>query len=296
VILVVVLAWSTSWNYLMHRRSVFRTDYNLANRVEWQMQDWMARNMPHARAMAAGAVRFWYNVWNDLPQLGGGSEQGLMNPVTMPAQWDILLGEDPHLSILWMQTLGVDVALVNGKISKEFYHDYQYPEKFVGKLPVLHDDKAGNIIYSVPRRYPSLARVVDRANLDTMPSIPGNGDLPSLTAWHDLVENGPAAATVTRWEGTDRLHIKAPVGANQSVLVQVSYDTNWRAYSGNTQLPTRNTKLGLIVIDAPPGDHDIRLEFPTPAANKIGRVVTVLSAGAMAAFVLVGLRRRRLRT
>jgi hypothetical protein len=296
VVLIVALAWSTSWNYLMHRRSIFRTDYNLANRVEWQMQDWIARNMPQARAMAAGGVRFWYNVWNDLPQLGGGSEQGLTNQVTMPSQWEILLGSDAHLSTLWMQILGVDVALVNEKTSKEFYHDYQFPEKFAGKLPVLHDDKAGNIIYSVPRRYPSLARVIERTKLDAMPAIPGNGDLPTLTAWHDLVENGPEAPTVTQWDGTDRLHVKAPVGANQSVLVQVSYDTNWRAYSGGTQLPTRNTKLGLIVIDAPPGNHDIRLEFPTPFANWVGRGVTVLSSGALAALVVLGVRRRHLRT
>jgi uncharacterized membrane protein YfhO len=128
-----------------------------------------------------------------------------------------------------------------------------------------------------------------------MPRIPGNGDLPSLTAWHDLVEKGPEAPTVTRWEGTDRLHVKAPVAENQSVLVQVSYDTNWRAYSGNVRLTTRNTPLGLIVIDAPPGNHDIRLEFPTPVANWAGRAVTLLSIGAFAALVVLGVRRRRVR-
>ncbi len=296
VVLAIVLAWSTSWNYLMHRRSIFRTDYNLANRVEWQMQDWMARNMPHARALAAGGVRFWYNVWHDLPQLGGGSEQGLTNQVTMPSQWEILLGDDIRLSTLWMQILGVDVALVNDKTSKDVYRDYQFPEKFVGKLPVLHDDQAGNIIYDVPRRYRSLARVVDRGKLETMPRIPGNGDLPSLTAWHDLLENGPEAPTVTRWEGTDRLHVKAPVAENQSILVQVSYDTNWRAYSGNKSLTTRNTPLGLIVIDAPPGNHDIRLEFPTPFSNWVGRAVTLLTAGACAALIALGVRRRRVRS
>jgi hypothetical protein len=280
----------------MHRRSVFRTDYNLAERVEWQMQDWMSRNMPHARAMTAGGVRFWYNVWHDLPQLGGGSEQGLTNQVTMPSQWEILLGSDPVLSTLWMQILGVDTVLVNDRTSKEIYHDYQFPEKFAGKLPVLYDDKAGNIIYAVPRRYPSIARVVDRTRAAGMPGIPANGDLPSLTAWHELVEKGPEAPTVTKWRDTDRLDIKAPVGENQSILVQVSYDTNWRAYSGSTRLPTRNTKLGLILIDAPPGNHDIRLEFPTPFSNVAGRAVTLVSLTISAALIYMGIRRRKLRT
>jgi hypothetical protein len=296
VVVVIALAWSTSWNYLVHRRSIFRTDYNLTERVEWQMQDWMARNMPGARAMAAGGVRFWYNVWNDLPQLGGGSEQGLTNQVSMPSQWEILMGPDFELSNLWMQILGVDVVLVNDKSSKEHYHDYQYPEKFAGKLPVIYDDKAGNVIYGVPRRYSSLARVVDRAKIDQLPSIPGNGDLPSLTAWHEAVENGPEAPTSTRWEGTDRLHVSAPVAAGQSILVQVSYDTNWRAYSGGVQLPIRNTRLGLVLIDAPPGNHDVRLEFPTPFANRAGRMVTLLSLAAVAGLLYAGARRRRLRT
>jgi hypothetical protein len=295
VVALVVLAWSTSWNYLAHRRSIFRTDYNLANRVEWQMQDWVARNMPHARAMAAGAVRFWYNVWNDLPQLGGGSEQGLTNQVSMPSQWEILMGSDFELSRLWMQILGVDLILVNDRTSREHYHDYQYPEKFAGKLPVLHDDNAGNIIYAVPRRYPSLARVVERAKLEALPVIPGNGDLASLIAWHEAVEKGPEAATATRWEGTDKLYVTAPVREGQSVLVQVSFDTNWRAYSGEARLPIRNTRLGLMLIDAPPGDHQIRLEFPAPFANKVGRMVTLISLLASAALIYWGIRGRRVR-
>ena len=35
--------------------------------------------MPGARALATGSVRFWYDAWRDLPQLGGGSEQGILN-------------------------------------------------------------------------------------------------------------------------------------------------------------------------------------------------------------------------
>ncbi len=67
------------------------------------MQDWMARNMPQTRAVTAGAVRFWYNVWHDLPQLGGGSEQGLTNQVTDAVDngtycWALTL----DISTLWM--------------------------------------------------------------------------------------------------------------------------------------------------------------------------------------------------
>jgi uncharacterized membrane protein YfhO len=78
--------------------------------------------------------------------------------------------------------------------------------------------------------------------------------------------------------------------------VQVSYDQNWRAYSGGRRLPIRNTKLGLILIDTPPGKHDIRLEFPTPFSNKVGRSVTVLSLLAVGALIYTGVHRRRIRS
>jgi hypothetical protein len=243
--------------------------------------------------LAAGGVRFWYNVWNDLPQLGGGSEQGLSNPMVMPAQWETLIGADIELARLWLKLMGVDVALVNEKHSRDYYRDWVVPEKFRGQMPVLHDDGAGNIVYQVSRRYPSLARVVDRAKISALPPIPGNGDLPTLTAWHDVVENGPDAPTQTRWEGTDRLHIRAPVREGQSVFVQVSYDMNWRAYSAGERLPVRNTQLGFVLIDAPPGNHDIVLDFPTPFSNRVGRVVTLLSMAAAGALVWYG---RRVRT
>ncbi|HYP15311.1 MAG TPA: hypothetical protein VEQ63_15390, partial [Bryobacteraceae bacterium] len=192
-------------------------------------------------------------------------------------QWEILLGRDFGVTLEWLRLLGVDAVLVNEKHSKELFHDYHTPEKFAGKLPVLYDDHAGNLIYEVPRRYRSLARVVDRRAFDALPSIPGNGDQASLGAWSAVLEQGPDAPTTTEWKGTDELVVRAPVKAGQSVFVQVSYDTNWRAYSGASRLPVRNTKTGLMLIDAPAGTQELRLLFPTPRSNQVGRVVTGLT-------------------
>jgi hypothetical protein len=50
----------------------------------------------------------------------------------------------------------------------ESYRDFTFPDKFSGVLPVLYDDDQGNVIYQVPRRYPSLARVVDRARFEAL--------------------------------------------------------------------------------------------------------------------------------
>jgi hypothetical protein len=288
--LIVAAGLAPSYEYVSQARSIFVRYPTYEDRVEFQLQDWMAKNMPDARALTSGSVRFWYNVWHDLPQLGGGSEQGLLNPHIQPPQWEIFLGPNADMSILWLKLLGVDAVIVNGKESRELYHDHQYPEKFKGVLPVLHDNGSGDVIYGVPRRYRSLARVVDRARHQALPEIPGNGQMPELTAWHDVVENGPDTPTETRWDGTDVIHVKASVQEGQSVWLQVSYDSNWEAYTNGQQIPVRMDKLGFTVVDAPPGNHDISMVFPTPFSAIAGRTVTVLSMALV--FGLVWWERR----
>ena len=116
--------------------------------------------------MPTGSVRFWFDAWHDLAQLGGGSDQGLLNGQVEPAQWEINLGPNPKPTILWMQCLGVDAIYVSDKRSQEMFKDFQYPQKVDGVLPVIFDDQQGNRIYRVPRRYPARARVVETAKAE----------------------------------------------------------------------------------------------------------------------------------
>lgn len=289
-VLTVVAGLAPSWFYLKNSRAIFVATPDYTQRIEFQMQDWVARNRPQLRSLAAGSVRFWFNVWHDLPMLGGGSEQGLLNPKVVAPQYQIFLSREAEASIRWMQILGVDTVLVNGKQSRENYHDFQYPEKFRGKLAVLYDNQIGDVIYDVPRRYRSRARVVDRAAHSALPVITGNGEVRELNAWYDVVERGPEARTETRWEGTDTLHVSATVREGQSVWVQESFDSNWTARIEGRSVPVREDNLGFMIIDVPPGNHEIRLDFPLPWANLLGRIVTLLSFTVLAGLIWLGLR------
>ncbi|HYO80485.1 MAG TPA: hypothetical protein VES20_03720 [Bryobacteraceae bacterium] len=282
---VALAALVPSWNYLMRPHSIFRRDNFPDRRPEYQLQDWMAKNMPGSRALPAGSVRFWYNVWNDLPQLGGGSEQGLLNPTVQPPQWQVYLGPEPDLSILGLKITGVDAIIVNSRESREIYHDYVYPDKFRGRLPVVHDNGAGDVIYKVERRFPGLARVVDRARFESLPEIPGNGELPQLQAWHDVLENGPEQRAHMEWLGTDAFRVRARVEGGQSIRIAESFDSNWRATSGGQPVSLRMDKTGFIVADPAPGTHDILFEFPLPRANLVGRIVTLLTIAASGALL-----------
>jgi hypothetical protein len=289
LLLFVAVCWPAK-NYIFHPWRLFTRDDHYQDRVEYRMQDWVHRNAPHARMAAAGSVRFWYNAWQDLPQLGGGSEQGVSNLYTVIAQYRILQEPEPDLPILFAQAFGVDGFIVNGRDSEEMYHDWVKPEQFAGKLKVLYDDGRGSVIYEIPRRYRSLARVVDKDALLALPEMPSEGDNDTVRAYAALLEQGPEVPTATRWLDTATLEIDAPVSVGQAVAVQISYDPQWRAFADGRPAPVRRDVTGQTVVEAPAGTRRIRLEFAAPLEDRIGAGVSLLAAGIVLALLA---RRRR---
>jgi hypothetical protein len=249
--------------------------------------------MPDARMLPTGSVRFWFNAWRDLAQLGGGSEQGITNPMTYRPQVEIVQGDRFEPALLWMQAMAVDAVIMHTKQSKEWYHDWVM-DKFAGKLPVLYDRNEGDIIYGVPRRFPQRVRIVERNRINALkPTGDGQSDTEWLRPYVDLIENGPNAAATVRREGSDVMRVTAQVEDGQSVLVQESYDPSWHAYSGSKELTLRPDLVGFLLIDAPPGHHDIQLKFELPLENKVGRALTLLTAIA-AAWMLLRVRSVRI--
>jgi hypothetical protein len=272
--LLVLAAFGTTAGYLRHAWHMFPAWPDYQSRIEYRMSEWFSKNMPDARIYPSGSVRFWFNAWHDLAQVGGGSEQGLLNGMVVPAQWETNLGKESRPAVLWMQAMGADALYVSDQRSQEEYHDFVYPQKFSGALPVLYDDGSGNVLYGIARRYAPRVRVVETAKIDAAKAPRFNDDIEYLQRYVDAIEKGPdAPGTLTR-RGTDAMTLKARVEPGQSVLVQESYDTPWRARSEGRELPLRKDAMGFMVIDAPPGDREIELDFVTPLENQIGRVVT----------------------
>ena len=263
-------------HYVRHAWELYPREPDYRQRVEYRMSDWIATHLPQSRTFAPGSVRFWWDTWHDLAQVGGGSQQGIMNPRIWHAGWEILLGPSPEMSVRWLTALGADALIVSGKRSQNPYLDFTFPDKFSGVLPVLYDD-GRDAIYRVPRRYPSLARVVDRARIEAVqPLQQSNLDL--LRAYTAVIEEGPDSPTTTAWKGTDEMRVHARVAPGQSILVQTTYDPAWHAYAGGHALPVHKDRgAGFSVIDAPPGEHDIALVFETPLENRAGWALTWLS-------------------
>jgi hypothetical protein len=273
---VVLMSFATALPYVLAAWALIVPDTRYQDRLEYKLTAWMAKNLPGERAFATGTIRFWYDAWHDLPQLGGGSEQGVTNQLVASAYWLITNGPVSG-AVDWMKAFGVDAILVPGKTSQEHYHDFIHPEGFAGLLSVLLDDREGNVIYRVPRRFPDIARVVESERVRAIPHIPRDGDPAALHAYVEALENGPDARAATALDGAS-LRIETDLAVGQSIVVEAAYDPQWRAESDGAALPVVKDALGQMLIEAPPGHRNIRLQFEKPLENRVGQFVSLFSA------------------
>ena len=269
------------YNYLRHHRAIYPLGTDYKNTVYWRTPQWIAENYPEARSYVTGAVRFWYNTWHDLYQLGGSSEQGLENPMVMPSQWEIVMGPDPKLAMRWLQVMGVDLVAIHGPQSDEWYKDFLYPKKFDGVFRKVHEFPRDNHIYEVPRRYRSMARIVDRKALDALPKVKDQTDLDGLERTYAVYEQGPEAPTETHWRGTDLMEFRGKTGEGQSIILMTSYDPAWRVESNLGVLPAKADGLGFVRVDAPAGVTELKLRFVKPLENTAGEVIFLLTLTMM---------------
>jgi hypothetical protein len=263
--------------YLKHAYTPFARARNWEDQYERRITKWVYENLPGERVMPSGSNRFWYDAWFDNSQPQGGSDQGMLNQGLPASSFQILHHDSGEMSVLWLQALGTSAVIVPDPTSPERYHDYQFPAKFRGLLPVIFDDGHGTVIYRVPRIYEGLGRVVDRAKDAGVGKLNTGGDLETLKKYVSVIE-APQPETPVVWSGFDALTLKATVGEGQSVLLQETYDPAWHAYENGKPLPIRMEQpMGFMLIDAGPGAHAIDMRFETPLDNRIGQVLLVIS-------------------
>jgi hypothetical protein len=289
VAVVLIVAFATTRHYIKQSRHIVEPWPDYKSRVEYRVTDWLWKNMPEARIQSSGTVRFWFDAWHDLTEMGGGSEQGLMNPVVPDSNWEIDAGTNPRFAVLWLKALGVDAIYAAGPKSEEPYKDIQHQERFAS-LPVLFDDGQGNTVWGTSRRYAPRVRVVETARLNGLQTPRNVEDIEHLQPYVDLVENGPDAPATLERQGTDAMLLHANLSAGQSLLVQETSDPAWQASSGGQRLPIRKDPMGFMVVDPLPGDRTVRLEFVMPLENRVGWTLTGLTLLALA---ILAIRRER---
>jgi hypothetical protein len=286
VALLVLVAFFPAKKYVRHAWTVIAPWPDYQSRLEYRVTDWLAQHMPEARVCPSGTLRFWFDAWHNLTELGGGSDQGLLNPLEYVGQWEINAGTDPAIALLWLQTFGVDVMYVAEPNSDQPYKDVQHTDRFAKIGPLLFDDGHGNTLYRIPRRWAPRVRVVDTALLDAQQPPRTIEDVERLRPYVDAIENGPDVPATFERPGTDEMLVRAKLNAGQSVLLQETWDPAWQAWQGDARLRLRKDAMGFMVVDAPPGDREIRLVFAMPLENRVGWVLTGISFAVLAGLFL----------
>ena len=289
VALVVVVSFASARHYVRHVRQFIQPWPDYQSRVEYRVADWLWKNAPNARTYTSGTVRFWFDTWHDLDEMGGGSEQGLLNSVVYDSTWEMILGSDPESVRLWLKAAGVDVMYTSGPNSEEPYKDIGHQERFA-QWPLLWEDPQGDKLWSTQRRFAPRVRVVDTATLNGLPPMRDRLDIEHLRPYVNAIENGPDSPATLDWPSTDAMAVHAKIEPGQSLLIQETWDPAWQAWADGKRLPIRKDELNFMVIDAPPGDRTIRLEFTMPLENRVGWGLTALKAIALA---MLAIRKER---
>ncbi len=275
--------------YLKEVYSPFWPSGPLQDQYEYGVTKWVGENLRGVRVFAVGTIRFWYDAWFDNEQPDGGSLQGMLNQNLVLAYWQVTADPNPDLAKWWLQALGTDAVIAPSLKSPEHYHDMQQPEKFRAGFTPIHDDGKGTLIYRVPRRSPGIGRVIDPRPLASIPQITVENSITTLPQYIAVVEDPkPSDAKVT-WRGTDAFDVQAEVAAGQAILIQETFDPSWHAYENGRAIPVRQDPvLSFMILDAPPGAHNIQARFETPLENRVGQVVTASSLLLAVALMLRG--------
>lgn len=292
--LCVVAVLASFWpaeKYLRQAYEPIRTYANYQDRVEYKLSEWMWLNHPQSRSVVTGSVRFWYNAWFDLPHMGGGSEQGLINQRINLGFVRVKTEENVEHALQWMQAFGTDFLIAHEAKSQEIYKDIPNPRRYAQVLSQIYDDGEGNLIYQVPRRYSSLARVVDTQAFSAIPVLVGNENQDIVAAYANAMEKGPETSATITWEGTDAFRLRARLTPGQSLVAMVTYDPAFHAYANGKPVAMRSDALGQMHFLAPPGEVDLRVAFEIPKQNLAGRALTMLSLLTVAGLFYLGRRK-----
>lgn len=279
-----------SRHYVTNAWRLYVEDPQYRQRVEYRLSQWMSENLPDTRAYVEGSIRFWYNVWHDLPQLTGGSHQGTLNQTLAAVEWNLRSPEEGEWAKEWMQAFGVGATIVSDKTSQDVYPTLQDPRKFEGVLPVLLDNGAGDVIYEVPRRFPARARVVEEAVVRELLPVTEGWYRDRLQAYVRAVEQGPDSPVSREWRGPETMLLRATLESGQLLLIQESFDPSWHAYLDETELEVREDVMGQMLVAVPPGEHEILMRFELPLENLGGRILTALAVLIVLALLVSGTR------
>ena len=247
VVLALALAASQFYGHYKRANSMIRS-IDIQTTVEYQAARRLGDNLPGKRVFASGSTRYWLNAFSDTPQVGGGFDQGLPSPLIRDIKFSIpyLLG-DGERSATWLKALGAHAVIVGGLNTRDAYRDYRDPEKFEGVLDELWRDR-DDVIYAVPQRSDSLARVIRHEHLVTRTPINGQDIEPVIPYVAGLEDSSLPLADID-WRNSHTGVIEAELQPQHLLSLQISHHPGWNATVNGMKKPITEDGLGMMLIE-----------------------------------------------
>jgi hypothetical protein len=288
-ILLVVSALS-----LPHSLAITRPTTNLNNVPEYRVATWLSEHVTDESVFATGTVGFWLNVFSNVRQIRGGSDQGATNTWWADVNYQILTGADAQISILLAQAWNVKYIVVPFPNASTPYHDYHYPMKFVNVLALRYYFE-GNGVYEIPLQRPALIEAVTARGALSLTPIHDAVDHAGLSRYVNLTQNTPndSGAQVT-YSSIDPDSFQISVSrASQdtAILVKMTYDKEWHARLNGRELEISPIGLDFMIIQPQTeGDYSLDLRFGRSLGQITGLVITIIALSSVVAISVIDFR------
>jgi hypothetical protein len=289
VILLLALAVEQTANLRRQAKSML-VPADVTRTVEYRASTWADQNLPGVRIMMPGSIAQWANTFSAVPQFSGSSWSIAYSQIQQTGVNSVYSG-GAHQALAWLKAFGVGAAGISSPDSQEYWKGFSPPEKFEGVLPVLWRE-SGVTIYRIPQRTSSLAHVVPESTLVVHPPADG-ADIAEIERYAAALDDPSLPTAEFRWEGRNRMRIRASATPGQVISVQVSYHSGWHARVGGEDRKLNRDGLGLMWLQPGcAGPCEIELDYDGGAELRICRWI---SYAAIAALILVFPLRRAFR-
>ena len=296
VLILSVLVFNSTTSLLPLSQQVTTSSTTISGVPEYQIAEWLSTHVTDERAYASGTPSFWLNVFSNVQQVRGGSEQGAKNPWWATVGYEINTGSDPQLSVSWAQAWNVKYIVVTFPNATTTYHDFTNPDKFNGVLP-LRFYYQGFGIYEVPLTNPDLIECVSSQTATSLKPISGildQRDLQSYLAMTDSPTTGPHATYSIL--NPDQIAISVTNSSpDTAILIKMSFDQRWRADINGRPLPISQIGPGfMITYPETTGNYQLTLRFESSLNALIGYSLTLATIIIVpVAAIVQSLRTRR---
>ena len=250
--------------------------------VEYRAATWADQNLPGVRVMMPGSIAQWTTTFSTVPQFSGGSWSMAYSQIQQTGVDSVYAGTARE-ALAWLKAFGVGAVGISSPDSQEYWKGFSQPAKFDGLLPVLWRD-SGVTIYKIPQRTFSLAHVVPESAL-VVHAPADRADIAEIEHYAAALDDASLPTPEFRWEGTNRIRIRATAAPGQVISVQVSYHPGWHARAGGQDRTLNRDGLGLMWLrPGCAGPCEVELDYDGGAELRICRWI---SYAAIAALILV---------